>query len=66
MISNVKVNRKAEAKKIFVHYIAVKRARNRKLQLTNEGHGQASYLIIISRKTKGKKELGNPLFNSHI
>jgi len=35
MISNVKVNRKAEAKKIFVHYIAVKRARNRKLQLTN-------------------------------
>ena len=28
MISNVKVNRKAEAKKIFVHYVAGKRAQN--------------------------------------
>ena len=39
MISNVKVNRKAEAKKIFVHYVEGKRAQNRKLQLTNEGKG---------------------------
>ena len=39
MISNVKVNRKAEAKKIFVHYVAGKGAQSRKLQLTNEGKG---------------------------
>ena len=39
MISNVKVNRKAEAKKLLVHYVAGKRAQKRKLQLTNEGKG---------------------------
>jgi hypothetical protein len=66
VISTVKVNRKAQAKKIFAHYIAGKITGNRKLQLTNEGQGQTSYLIVISRKTKGKKELGNPLFNWHI
>jgi len=37
IVRKVKVNRKAEAKKIFVNYIAVKRAQNKKLQLTNDG-----------------------------
>ena len=32
-IRTVKVNRKAQAKKIFAHYIAVKRTGNRTLQL---------------------------------
>ena len=30
IVRTVKVNRKAEAKKIFVNYIAVKRAQNKK------------------------------------
>ena len=37
IVRTVKVNRKAEAKKRFAHYIAVKRAQNKKLQLTNDG-----------------------------
>ena len=37
IVRTVKVNRKAEAKKIFVHYIAFKKAQNKKLQLANDG-----------------------------
>ena len=54
MISNVKVNRKAEAKKIFVHYVAGKRAQNRKQKTTINQRRERINLLPNSNLNKKK------------